>query len=158
MLRSFHRRGQRGFTMVELVTTMTVMVILAGVALPVAHTLERRRRELELRKVLRQIRTAIDEYHLVVQRVPTASQEADDEGWPDDLEVLVEGIDLGLPNELRARFLRRIPKDPLTEDTEWGKRSSKQEPDDEFWDQSHVYDVFSLSEGTALDGSEYRTW
>jgi len=153
------RRGsQRGLTLVELITTMTIMVILAGVALPVAHTMERRRRELELRQTLREVRTAIDEYHLVIQRVPTAQVEADDEGWPDDLEILVEGIDLGLPSGLRARFLRRIPKDPMTDDVEWGRRSSKQEPDADSWDRSHVYDIFTLSEATALDGTEYRTW
>jgi general secretion pathway protein G len=155
----WRRSGQRGLTLVELVTTMTVMVILAGVAMPVGHTMERRKRELELRKVLREIRTALDEYHLVVQRTPSAHVEADDEGWPDDLEVLVEGIDLGLPDaDLKGRFLRRVPKDPMTGEAEWGKRSSKQEPDEDFWDQAHVFDVFSLSEGKALDGTEYKTW
>ena len=86
------RCAQRGVTLVELITTMTVMVILAGVALPVAHTMEKRKRELELRRTLREIRTALDEYHLVIQRFPSAIQDPDDENWPDDLDVLVEGI------------------------------------------------------------------
>jgi general secretion pathway protein G len=151
-------RDQRGLTLVELITTMTVMVVLAGVALPVAHTMERRSREIELRRALRELRTAIDEFHLVIGRFPSAVLEPDDEGWPDDLEVLVEGIDLGLPNGIKGRFLRRIPIDPMTGEAEWGKLSSKQDSDEEFWDQTHLFDVYSLSEGTALDGTEYKTW
>ena len=150
--------GDRGFSLVELCATIFLLGIMAGIALPIAHTLERRARELELRRVLREMRRAINEYHHVVQTVPTAKQNATDEDWPEDLDVLVEGLDLGLAKEVKVKFLRRIPVDPLTGEAEWGKRSSKQDRDDDSWDNSHVYDVFSLAEGKALDGTEYSTW
>jgi general secretion pathway protein G len=70
----------------------------------------------------------------------------------------VEGLDLGLAKEIKVKFMRRIPKDPLTGTDEWGKRSNKQDPDDDLWDSVNVFDVFSLAEGKGLDGTEYKTW
>lgn len=152
------RSRERGFSLVELACTMFLIGIMAGVALPVAHTMERRARELELRQHLREMRRAIDSYNHVIRIVPSAKQNATDEDWPEDLEVLIEGLDLGLAKEVKVKFLRRIPIDPLTGKDEWGKRSSKQDPDDTSWDSTHVFDVFSLAEGEALDGSKYSEW
>ncbi len=148
----------RGVTLVELFVVVCLLTAMAGLALPVAHRLERRAKEIELKRDLREMRRAIDAYHYVVQTVPSAKKDATAEDWPDDLDVLVEGMDLGLAKELKVKFLRRIPRDPLTGEAEWGKRSSKQDVDDEMWDSQNVYDVFSLAEGKALDGTEYKSW
>ncbi|MCU0223903.1 MAG: type II secretion system GspH family protein [Acidobacteria bacterium] len=148
----------RGVTLVELFVVVFLLTAMAGLALPVAHRLERRAQEIELKRSLREMRRAIDSYHYVVQTVPSAKKDATAEDWPDDLEVLVEGLDLGLAKELKVKFLRRIPRDPLTGEAEWGKRSSKQDPDDEMWDSQNLFDVYSLAEGKALDGTEYKTW
>ncbi|MCU0254342.1 MAG: type II secretion system GspH family protein [Acidobacteria bacterium] len=148
----------RGVTLVELFVVVFLLTAMAGLALPVAHRFERRAQEIELRRNLREMRRAIDAYHYVVQTVPSAKKDATAEDWPEDLDVLVEGLDLGLAKELKVKFLRRIPRDPLTGGEEWGKRSNKQDPDDDMWDSQNVYDVFSLAEGKALDGTEYKTW
>lgn len=154
------RRAQAGVTLVELVLAAGLLALLAGIAMPVAHTMQRRARELELRQNLRLIRHAIDSYRYTVQAVPGAQQQTNmtAEGWPEDLDVLVEGVDLGLASGKKARFLRRIPVDPLTGEAEWGKRSSKQEPTDDMWDGTNVFDVFSLAEGEGLDGTPYKEW
>jgi general secretion pathway protein G len=109
------------------------------------------------------MRRAIDTYHFVVtvkapQLESTASGDVAAKGWPEELEDLVEGIDLGLGADKRLRFLRRIPDDPLTGEPEWGKRSSSQDPDDDLWDSTNVFDVFSLAEGEGLDGTPYVEW
>ncbi len=149
---------QRGFTLAELACAVFLLGVMAGIALPVAHVVERRTKELELRQTLRKMRRAIDTYNFVVKSVPSAQQNATAENWPEELEDLVEGVDLGLAKEVRVRFLRRIPRDPLTGEAEWGIRSNKQESDDDSWDNVNVFDVYSLAEGKALDGTEYSTW
>lgn len=148
----------RGFTLIELILTVGLVAAMAGMALPVAHTMERRARELELRQDLRMMRRAIDAYRYTVQAVPTAKRNATAEDWPEDLDVLVEGTDLGTAKEVKVKFLRRIPRDPLTGKDEWGKRSSKQDYDSDSWDSVNVFDVYSLAEGKALDGTSYRDW
>lgn len=152
------RSRAQGFTLVELLCAMTLAALLVGIALPVQHVMLRRARELELRQTLRSMRRAIDAYHHTVQVVPTAKKDATAEDWPEDLDVLVEGLDLGLAKEVKVKFLRRIPKDPLTGSDEWGKRSNKQDPDDDMWDSVNVFDVYSQAEGKGLDGTEYKTW
>jgi general secretion pathway protein G len=152
------RSRAHGFTLVELLCAMTLAALLVGIALPVQHVMLRRARELELRQTLRSMRRAIDAYHSTVQVVPTAKKDATAEDWPEDLDVLVEGLDLGLAKEVKVKFLRRIPKDPLTGSDEWGKRSNKQDPDDDMWDSVNVFDVYSQAEGKGLDGTEYKTW
>ncbi len=147
-----------GFTLVELALTVGLLAVMAGMALPVAHTLERRARELELRQDLRMMRRAIDAYHYTCSVVPTAKRNATAEDWPEDLDVLVEGLDLGLAKEVKVKFLRRIPRDPMTGKDEWGKRSNKQDADETTWDSVNVFDVYSLAEGKALDGTSYRDW
>lgn len=161
MRRAVRKPGrQRGFSLVELICCVFLLSIMAGIALPVAHVMQRRTAELELRKTLREMRRAIDSYHHTVKAVPSAQQNLDAAAgfWPEEMEVLVEGIDLGLAKEIKVKFLRRVPRDPITGNTEWGKRSSKQEPDASTWDGVNVFDVYSLAEGEGLDGTEYREW
>ncbi len=154
--------GARGLSMVELVCVSAILVILATMAVPVVTTIQRNRRELELRQALRTMRQAIDDYKRLLGDNPGLQNglvlQQDCEGYPCELADLVEGIDLGQAKEMKIKFLRRIPMDPMTGKAEWGLRSSKQGPEDTSWDQLHVFDVTSLSEGTGSDGVPYRMW
>lgn len=154
--------GARGVSLVELVCVSAILVILAGVAFPVVATIQRRHKELELRQALRTIRTAIDDYRRVVGENPALASgltvNAQCEGYPCELEDLVNGIDTGEVKERKLKFLRRIPVDPMTGTTEWGMRSAKQEPDSLTWDHLYVFDVHTLSEGVDADGTAYSRW
>lgn len=150
------RRGEKGFTVAELVMVAALISILAGMAMPVAKYTVKRRKEAELRSALRQMRTAIDEYKRLSDQgmIPLT---LGSEGYPPELEVLAEGIDL-VGQETKRKFLRKIPIDPMTNDQEWGLRSYQDEPDAKSWGGENIWDVFSLSESVAIDGSEYKDW
>jgi general secretion pathway protein G len=157
------RRGvaDRGFTFVELVVVTTILLVLASTAIPMARVVTQRRKEAELRQALREMRTAIDRFKDAVDQglIATSEVEAGHEGYPPDLDVLVEGVSVvGDATERELRFLRRVPVDPMTGEAEWGLRSYLDEPDARSWGGDSVFDVRSLSEGTALDGSPYRDW
>jgi general secretion pathway protein G len=156
MIRMLHRRGERGFTLAEMVMVAALLAILASMALPVAKFTVKRRKEVELRFALRQMRNAIDEHKRLADQgmIPI---KLGTEGYPEELEVLVEGLQL-VGQETKQRFLRRIPVDPMTKEAEWGLRSYQDEPDSEVWGRQNVYDVYCLSDGIAIDGSEYKTW
>jgi len=150
-----HQR-QSGFTLAELVMVAALIAILSTMVLPVAKFTVKRRKELELRLALRQMRSAIDEYKRLSDQgmIPI---KLGSEGYPESLEILVEGVELVGQNTKR-RFLRRIPMDPMTHDFEWGLRSYQDEPDSTSWGRQNVYDVYTTSEATALDGTEYKDW
>jgi general secretion pathway protein G len=150
-------RWRGGFTLAEMVMVVGLLVILAGVALPVARNSVRRGKEIELRLRLRQMRNAIDEYkrYSDAQLIPI---ELGADGYPTELEVLVEGVELVGQVDRKVRFLRRIPVDPMTGEAEWGLRSFQDEPDSTSWGGEDVYDVYSLSEGVGLDGVPYAEW
>ena len=150
------RRGEKGFTLAELVMVAALVTILAGMVLPVAKFTVKRRKEAELRMALRQMRTAIDEYKRLTDQgmIP---MKLGGEGYPEDLDVLVEGVELVGQNQKR-KFLRRIPWDPFTRSYEWGKRSYQDEPDSTSWGRENVYDVYTEYEGVALDGTNYNEW
>lgn len=150
------RIRERGFTLAELVMVAALLAILAGMAMPVAKFTVKRRKESELRLALRQMRTAIDEYKRLSDQgmIPV---ELGTEGYPPELEVLAEGVDL-VGQEVKRKFLRKIPVDPMTREQEWGLRSYQDEPDSDSWGGENVWDVYSLSESTALDGTEYKDW
>lgn len=147
----------RGFTLAELVMVTALLVILAGVALPVARNSVRRGKEIELRMHLRQMRNAIDEYKRYSD-AQLISIELGSDGYPTELEVLVEGVDIIGQVDKKVRFLRRIPVDPMTGEAEWGLRSFQDEPDATSWGGEDVYDVHSLSEGVGLNGVPYAEW
>ena len=134
-----------------------LLVILAGVALPVARNSVRRGKEIELRLHLRKMRNAIDEYkrYSDAQLIPV---ELGSDGYPTELELLVEGVDIVGQVDKQVRFLRRIPVDPMTGEDEWGLRSFQDEPDSTSWGGEDVYDVYSLSEGVGLNGVPYAEW
>ncbi len=150
------RRGEAGFTLAEMVMVAALIAILAGMALPVAKYAVKRRKEADLRLDLRLMRNAIDEYKRLSDQgmIP---QKVGSEGYPPDLETLVEGVQL-VGKDTKRKFLRRIPVDPMTDEAKWGLRSYQDEPDSDSWGEQNVYDVYSLSDGTAIDGSKYKDW
>jgi len=136
-------------------------MILALAVMPLARVTAQRTREAELRRVLREMRTAIDKYKDAADtgQIGATELKLENEGYPGDLEVLVEGVTAA--NDATGRklkFLRRVPVDPMTHSTEWGKRSYQDKPDATRWGGQNVFDVFTTSEGTALDGTKYKDW
>jgi general secretion pathway protein G len=151
----------RGFTFVELLVVTTVILVLAGAVLPLARVTIQREREIELRRALREMRTAIDRYKDAVDQgqIGGTDNQLGNEGYPSDLETLVKGVNAaGDASGRKLKFLRRIPVDPMTRTSEWGMRSYQDAPDARSWGGKNVYDVYSRSEGTALDGTKYRDW
>ena len=151
------RRAMAGFTMVELAVVAAMIAILAAMAVPVARYSLRRQKELELRHSLRIMRDAIDKYKQVSD-TGLIPPKIGAEGYPPDLETLVKGVQLVGQIDKKQKFLRRIPIDPMTGKEEWGLRSYQDEYDSFAWGGQNVYDVFSLSESKALDGSLYKDW
>lgn len=147
----------RGFSFVELVLVCTVLVVLAGLTYPLAKYTQLRLKEMELRSALREMRSAIDEY----KRYSDAGLLTVDlgtDGYPAELELLVEGVDVVGQIDKKVRFLRRIPIDPMTNEAEWGLRSYQDDPESDSWGGEDVFDVYSLAEGKGLNGVEYSKW
>lgn len=152
---------QRGFTFIELLVVTTIVLILASAIQPLARVTIQRTREAELRRVLREVRTAIDKFKDAADagQIPTTELKANSEGYPPDLQTLVDGVSVA--NDATGRklkFLRRIPIDPTMGDDEWGLRAYQDKPDSSSWSGQNVYDVYSKNRGTALDGTKYRDW
>ncbi|HKA35717.1 MAG TPA: type II secretion system protein [Thermoanaerobaculia bacterium] len=150
-------RRESGFTIVELAVVAAMIAILSAMAVPVARYTVKRQDELELRYALRQMRDAIDKYKLYSDqgRIPI---KIGSEGYPPELKTLVEGVTLVGQLDKKEKFLRRIPTDPMTKKAEWGMRSFQDEPDTLSWGGQNVYDVFSLSDLRAIDGTYYKDW
>lgn len=147
----------RGFTLVELVAAMAIMLLLASAALPLERMHAKRLKEAELHADLREMRTAIDRYKDFSDQglIPV---QPDTFGYPPDLQTLVKGVPVKGSHDLRYKFLRKIPVDPMTGNTDWGMRSMQDDPDSTDWGGENVFDVFSKSEGTALNGTSYSSW
>ena len=155
----------RGLSLIELVVTMVILTVLASLILPTAQMTSKRTKEIELRRNLREIRTAIDDYKkhydksLAEQKTV---QVVNKSGYPETLELLIEGDDFGGLSKTKKKFLRRVPRDPFHKVEEgepfWGMRSHDDEPDSTNWGGEDVFDVYSLSEGTAIDGTQYKDW
>lgn len=152
-----HRRQAAGFTLVELIAAITILLVLTTVALPIARVQVQRQREVELRRALREIRQAIDRYKDFADRgmIPTT---ADSFGYPPDLETLVKGVPLKGTATARYKFLRKIPIDSTTGNADWGLRAMQDDPDSRSWGGSNVFDVYSKSQGTARDETRYADW
>lgn len=146
--------GKRGVTLIELVVAITILLILTSAAIPMARTRIKRERERELRQDLWEMRDAIDRYKDAADR-GAFQIKVGSEGYPPDLETLVAGVDV---QGKKVRFLRRIPVDPMTGKTEWGLRSMQDDPDSTSWGGQNVFDVYTKSEDTALDGTKYSEW
>jgi general secretion pathway protein G len=146
-----------GFTFMELIASVTILLLLASIAVPTVQLQAKRSREIELRRALRELRTAIDHYKDFSDRGLIATQ-ADTYGYPPNLEALVEGVPIRTNVSVKFKFLRRIPVDPMTGSTDWGLRSMQDDPDSRSWGGQNVFDVYTKSEKTALDGTPYADW
>ena len=148
---------EAGFTLIELMVTTAIMMILAAVALPLAQVSVQRKKEAELRQDLYEMRNAIDRYKDAADRNQIQVQ-ADTDGYPPSLETLVEGVPLAGKPGVIIRFLRKIPVDPMTGQANWGLRCVQDPPDSNSWCGTDVFDVYSQSTGTALNGTQYSSW
>lgn len=150
---------EAGLTLLELIIACTILAILSSAALPIARFTVVREREKELRRDLRDMRNAIDRYKDYSDRGMIRT-ELGSEGYPPDLDTLVKGVALGGAGASgkNVRFLRRIPVDPMTGQADWGLRAIQDDPDSQNWGGKNVFDVYSKSQGTALDGTKYTDW
>ena len=158
MMSGFHnskRSKQGGFTLLELIVAATILSILTLLALPLARVTVQREREKELRAALWEMRDAIDRYKDATDR-QLVQTKVDSGGYPPDLETLVKGVDV--QGGKKMRFLRSIPEDPMTKSKEWGMRSMQDDPDSDSWGGQNIFDVYTKSQGTALDGTKYKDW
>lgn len=144
----------RGFTLIELVVATTILLVLSGMAMPVARVMVKREKERQLRHTLWQMRDAIDRYKDAADRggfqIKVGSY-----GYPPDLDTLVNGVDIG---GKKMRFLRHIPVDPMTGNSDWGLHGVQDDPDSDSWNGENVFDVYTKSQATALDGTKYKDW
>ena len=160
-----HLDDNRGLSLIELVVTMVILSILCTLILPSARLASQRTREIELKRNLREIRTALDDYKKYYDKavdekkiVPSLNKS----GYPETLQQLVDGYDFGGITKYKIKFLRRVPKDPMHpakgDEPSWGLRSYVDTPESSSWGGEDVFDVYSLSDGTAIDGTKYKDW
>jgi general secretion pathway protein G len=154
VLKRVSTRRPRGFTFIELIVATAILVILTGLALPMARVAIKREKEHELRHDLWQLRDAIDRYKDAADRGAFQIR-LGSEGYPPDLDTLVNGVDVG---GKKVRFLRKIPTDPMTGTAEWGLRAMQDDPTSDSWNGQNVFDVFTKSQGTGLDDTPYKDW
>ena len=146
---------QRGVTLLEMIVVITILLILMGAAVPIAKVSVRRQREVELHRALWEMRSAIDRYKDAADKNAFRTK-LGSEGYPPDLDTLVNGEEIAGGKKLR--FLRRIPMDPMTGNTDWGLRSMQDDPQSESWGGQNIFDVYSKSTGTCLNGTKYKDW
>src|SRR6266853_1156743 len=151
------RKSEAGMTLLELIIACSILIVLSSAALPIARYSIVRGKEVELRRDLREMKDAIDRYKDAADR-NQIRVEIGSEGYPPDLETLVKGVQLGASNDRKIRFLRKIPIDPMTGRADWGLRAVQDDPDSTSWGGKNVFDVYSKSTGTALDGTKYSDW
>lgn len=160
------RESNKGLTLIELVVTVAILAVLASLVMPLSQMTAKRMKEVELRRNLRTIRTAIDDFKKTYDKAVEEKkiiQSANKSGYPETLEQLVEGYDFGGAVAFKKKYLRRIPPDPFHppqpgEKPEWGLRSYTDDSESSTWGREDVFDVYSLSEETAIDGSKYKEW
>ncbi len=152
------RKWQGGLTLVELIVAFTILITLSAMALPMARYKVRREKERDLRVALREIRTAIDKYKDLAEQNQLGTQKLGSENYPETLEVLVEGVKIPGAQEKKIRFLRRLPIDPFTRSSDWGKRAVQDDPKSQSWGGQNVFDVYSKTLEKAPDGTSYSEW
>jgi general secretion pathway protein G len=145
-------------SLVELIVAFTFLLTLTAMALPMARYKVRREKEQSLRLALREMRTAIDKYKDMADRGELGQTKLGTENYPETLEILVEGVKIPGPEDKRVKFLRRIPKDPFTNNDDWGKRSTQDDPKSQSWGGQNVFDVYSKTYERAPDGTPYSEW
>lgn len=152
------RKNQRGLTLIELIVAFSIMLLLTTMSVPLARAKVRRERERELRNALEEIRKAIDKYNDFATAGLIPPGKIDSDKYPESLQQLVEGVKLNGQVDKKIRFLRRIPRDPFTHSTDWGVRSTQDDPTSMSWGGQNVFDVYTKSNATALDGTKYKDW
>ena len=162
MSRQSRRGGERGLTLIELVCCSAILLILASVAVPIAKSWVKRRKELELHHALREVRTAIDRFQFDTEHTPsmrgTKMNATNEDGYPEKLEWLYQGYDIGDAVGTKVKYLRRLPLDPMTGKADWATRSSRDRPGSLATDGINIFDVHSKSKAVALDGTHYAEW
>jgi len=158
-MKRFRRRGrgvrpEQGFTLLELIIATAILVVLSSMAVPLARLTVQREKERMLRIDLWDMRDAIDRYKDAADRGGFQTK-VDSQNYPPDLETLVKGVDV---QGKKIRFLRKIPIDPMSGNTEWGLRSMQDDPESDSWGGQSVFDVYTKSQGTGLDGTKYKDW
>ncbi|MGA2391397.1 MAG: type II secretion system protein [Candidatus Sulfotelmatobacter sp.] len=158
VLRRLHagrsERAEHGFTLLELIIATTILLVLTTMAVPLARLTIKRAKEKELRTDLWEMRDAIDRYKIDADR--NAFQiKVDSQGYPPDMDTLVKGVDV---QGKKVRYLRKVPVDPMTGNTDWGFRSMQDDPDSDSWGGQSIFDVYSKSTDEALDGTKYKDW
>jgi general secretion pathway protein G len=153
-LRIQRNRPQQGVTLLELIIAIVVLLVLMSAAVPVVRLTVKREKETQLRRDLWEVRAAIDRYKEYADRNAFQTKVGSD-GYPPDLDTLVKGVDV---QGKKLRFLRRIPIDPMTGKDEWGMRSDQDDPTSESWGGQNVFDIYTKSDGTGLDGTKYKDW
>lgn len=146
-----------GMTILELIVACGILVVLSGMAVPMARVQIKRQREAQLRYDLKEMRNAIDRYKDAADQ-NLIRVEAGTEGYPPDLQTLVDGVQLAGAPDRHVRFLRQIPVDLMTGTMDWGLRSVQDDADAASWGGQDVFDVYTKSSGTALDGTKYADW
>ena len=152
------RRNQRGLTLVELIVAFTIMLVLTTMAVPLARSKVRAERERDLRACLREMRSAIDQYHDLNMAGYFGPMKMGTDGYPDTLDMLVEGVKMNNAEGTKMRFLRRIPRDPFTGKEEWGQRSDQDDTKSQSWGGQNVFDVYSKTSEKGSDGTPYAEW
>jgi general secretion pathway protein G len=152
------RRSERGLTLVELIVAFSIMLLLTTMSVPLARAKVRRDRERELRYALDTIRKAIDKYNDYATAGLIPPGKVDSEKYPESLQQLVDGVKLNGQVDKKVHFLRRIPKDPFTKSTDWGMRSTQDDPTSNSWGGQNVFDVFTKTMEKAPDGTNYSDW
>ncbi|HWG49603.1 MAG TPA: prepilin-type N-terminal cleavage/methylation domain-containing protein [Candidatus Acidoferrales bacterium] len=146
---------ERGVTLLEMIIVISIILILMGAAVPVVKISVKRQKETELRRDLWEMRDAIDRYHEAASK-NLFQVKLGTEGYPPDLDTLVNGVEIAGGKKLR--FLRRVPVDPMTGNTDWGLRSMQDDPQSDSWGGQDVFDIYTKSDGTGLNGQKYKDW
>ena len=152
------RKNQRGLTLIELIVAFTILSLLSTMALPLARYKIRRDHERELRAALEEVRKAIDKYKDLADAQKLGMQKLDSDNYPENLEQLVDGVKLAGEVDKKIRFLRRIPKDPMTNSYDWGKRSTRDDPKSQSWGGQNIFDIYTKSTEKSRDGTPYAQW
>ncbi|HUA17298.1 MAG TPA: type II secretion system protein [Bryobacteraceae bacterium] len=152
------RKRQSGMTLVELIVAFTILMVLTTMAVPLARYKVQRDKERDLVYDLREIRTAIDKFKDDMDAGKIGPAKLDSDNYPESLQQLVDGIKATGAVDKKIRYLRRIPKDPMTDSYDWGLRSTKDDTDSQSWGGQNVFDVYTKSTDKARDGTQYSTW